>query len=203
VKENFDAYCKIGPVGMPPALAILKSDLKSADQAAMLLYLTPLVQTLAECGDASLVPQLTEMLSAPVELEREAGSYILRTFAQRKISIRKATEPLLANLTDEQERTARNAAQALYLQGDPAILGRIVPLLSHERQQTRALAGELVEGLTGRDPGFQADAPKPQREEAIERIKQLLAERGLLSKSIQTQSRPVSLNPPIELSGTN
>jgi hypothetical protein len=36
---------------MPPALAILKSDLKSADQAAMLLYLTPLVPTLAECGD--------------------------------------------------------------------------------------------------------------------------------------------------------
>ena len=205
LKENFDAFCKVGAVGMSPALEILHADLEHADQAALLLYITPLVQLVAECGRVELVPELARMLDAEAGLEREAGAYILRTFAQRKLDIRKATPPLLEALRDSEERVARNAAQALYVQGDRAILKQVFPLLSDSAPLTRALAGELMEGLTGRDLGFQADAAPDERSKVVARYRELLAELELLPRpgaAAKGEAQPEASVPPIELSGT-
>jgi len=210
LKVNFDAYCKLGAVGMPPALAEARSLARNVDPNKFPANLTYLVQMLAECGDDSLAGELPKMLFAKPAYQREAAAFILRGIAQRGGKIKVATPGLLRALTDEEERTAKNAAQALYFQKDPAVLKDVFPLLASDRSLTRALAAELVEGLSGHDPGFKADAPREEREKVIAQIRKLLFDRGLLPSAEQSpgaqsqaQSQPAVQVPPIELSTTH
>ena len=212
LKVNFDAYCKVGAVGMPPALEQVRSYARNLDSDNFPANLTYLVQMLAECADAGLAAELGKMLAAESAWEREAAAFTLRGIAQRGGKIRVATPGLLRALTDAEERTIKNAAQALYFQRDPSILKDVFPLLSDDRALVRAIAAELVEGLTGRDPGFKAEAPTPERERVIAQIRKLLTERGILpaaeegsaaQSQPQTQTQPAAAPPPIQFSSTN
>jgi hypothetical protein len=66
--------------------------------------------------------------------------------------------------------TREAAAALLKAGGDMGVVPRAVPLMESADARTRALAGELVQGLCGRSFGFKPDDPEDKRRKAVQSV---------------------------------
>jgi hypothetical protein len=103
--------------------------------------------------------------------EREAGPADLAA-RQRIDAVRTGAEtpgalvPVIGN-KDLLDSVREEAAKVVEEAGDPKVVPRLVPSLESEDPVARRLAGKIVQKLTGKSFGYNADAAEPERRKAI------------------------------------